>query len=113
MQRKPNKRFIYTLVAIVLFSTMAANASSSNNHTRTYTNEHPLIYEDCWDMYPYSFLNEQGKPDGYNIEVIKMIFEKLKIPYTIVLKPATQNQADLNHDNADLIVVRSTGFFSR
>ena len=92
---------------------MAAYASSSNNHTRTYTNEHPLIYEDCWDMYPYSFLNEQGKPDGYNIEVIKMIFEKLKIPYTIVLKPATQNQADLNHDNADLIVVRSTGFFSR
>ena len=53
------------MVAIVLFSTMAANASSSNNHTRTYTNEHPLIYEDCWDMYPYSFLNEQGKPDGY------------------------------------------------
>lgn len=101
------------MVAIVLFSTMAANASSSNNHTRTYTNEHPLIYEDCWDMYPYSFLNEQGKPDGYNIEVIKMIFEKLKIPYTIVLKPVTQNQADLNHGNADLIVVRSTGFFSR
>ena len=71
--------------------------------SREYTQEHPLVYEDAWDLWPYSFLNETGTPVGYNIDLIQLIFKELKIPYRIKLKPTQDALNDLKEGHADLM----------
>lgn len=80
--------------------------------TRTFTTERPLIYEDAWDLWPYVFLNENGEPDGYNIDLLKLIFKELDIPYVIKLKPTLDAQADLKSGKSDLML-RMDADFSR
>ena len=61
----------YIVMGVVcLWSWQTMRAQSAKTDTiRTYTTEHPLIYEDAWDLWPYVFLNENGEPDGYNIDL--------------------------------------------
>lgn len=73
------------LLALLILSplqllTTPASAQTTDS-TRVFTEEHPLIYEDAWDLWPYVFLNENGEPDGYNIDLLRMIFKQLNIPY--------------------------------
>ena len=71
---------------------------------REYTAENPLVYEDAWDLWPYVFLDDQGKPTGYNVELLKMIFEELDIPYVIHLKTTAQALQDLRSGRSDLML---------
>lgn len=77
---------------------------------RTYTEEHPLVYEDMWDLWPYAFLNENGEPDGFNVELIRMVLGELKIPYVIKLKEKQDAFEDLRDGKSDLIFGLSAGY---
>ncbi len=70
---------------------------------RTFTQEHPLVYEDAWDLWPYSFLNENGEAVGFNIDLLKMLCKELNIPYVIKLKPTQDALNDLRSGHADLM----------
>ena len=70
---------------------------------RTFTQEHPLVYEDAWDLWPYAFLNENGEAVGYNIDLLKMLCKELNIPYVIKLKPTQDALNDLRSGHADLM----------
>ena len=70
---------------------------------RLFTEEHPLVYEDAWDLWPYAFLNENGEPVGYNIDLLKMLCKELDIPYVIKLKPTQDALNDLKNGRADLM----------
>lgn len=80
---------------------------------RHYTQEHPLVYEDADDFWPYSFTNEKGEPDGFNIDLIHMIFEELQIPYVIKLKPDHEAIEDLRANRSDLMIGVADGFHDR
>ena len=54
-------------------------------------------------MWPYSFLNDTGEPVGYNIDLLKLIFNELDIPYRIKLKPKQEALNDLKAGRADLM----------
>lgn len=69
-----------------------------------YTTERPLVYEDAWDLWPYVFLNENGEPDGFNIDLLKLIFKRLDIPFIIKLMPTLDAQADLKSGKSDLML---------
>ena len=79
-------------------------AQNANDHSREYTEEHPLVYIDTWDLPPYIFLNEMGEPDGYTVDVLKLLLNELKIPYVIKLKPTLDAQSDFRSGASDLIV---------
>lgn len=85
-------------------------AQAQNDSTVTYSVERPLIYEDAWDLWPYTFLNENGEPDGYNIDLLKMIFKRLDIPYIIKLKPTLDAFNDLKEGKSDLIFGMEANF---
>lgn len=68
-----------------------------------YTDEHPLVYEGAWDLWPYSFLNDTGEPVGYNIDLLRLIFKELDIPYRVKLKPKQEALKDLKAGRADLM----------
>ena len=53
---------------------------------REYTNERPLIIVSDWEFPPYEFRNDHGEPDGYNIEVMNLILNKLGIPHQFVMQ---------------------------
>ena len=42
-----------------------------------YTEEHPLIVACDWDFRPFEFLDSEGSPDGYNVEVLDIILNRL------------------------------------
>ncbi len=72
-------------------------------YAREYTKEHPLIYEDAWNLWPYVFLDEEGVPCGYNIDLLAKIFAELRIPYEVHLKPTSEAFDDLRGHHSDLM----------
>jgi len=93
-------------VAILSLTTMAAKSDS----TRVYTEQNPLVYEDAWDLWPYAFLNDNGEPDGFNIDLIRLIMKELNIPYIIKLRPQQQAFEDLRDRKSDLMLGLAVGF---
>ena len=88
---------------LVLFACSCLSLSAEEKDSvRVYTEEHPLIYEDAWDLWPYVFLNENGEAVGYNVDLLKMIFQELDIPYVIKLKPTKVALEDLKAGRCDL-----------
>ena len=77
---------------------------------KEYTKESPLVYEGSWDLWPYTFLNDQGEPDGYSVDLVRLIMKKLDIPYVIRLKPTAQAFNDLKEGRSDLMLGIAAGF---
>ena len=92
--------------AILSLTTMAAKSDS----TRVYTEQNPLVYEDAWDLWPYAFFNDNGEPDGFNIDLICLIMKELNIPYIIKLRPQQQAFEDLRDRKSDLMLGLAVGF---
>ena len=91
-------------MAVAVALLLPLQAVSQHSETRVYTEQHPLVYVDAWDLWPYSFLNEQGEPEGFNIDLVKMLCKQLNIPYVIRLKPTGDALNDLKARHADLML---------
>lgn len=78
-----------------------------------YTIERPLVYEDIWDLPPYTFLNKDGEPSGFNIDLIKTILRKLDIPYIIRLRATADAYNDLKEGKSDLMLGMHTAYHSQ
>ena len=91
-----------------MMAPMAAHAQKDS--TTVFSVERPLVYEDAWDLWPYTFLNENGEPDGYNIDLLKMMLKRLDIPYIIKLKPTLDAFNDLKEGKSDLIFGMEANF---
>ncbi len=91
-----------------------ATASEQNEPKATeYTTEHPLVYEDIYDLPPYTFLNRDGEPAGFNIDLIKTILRRLDIPYIIKLKNTAEAYNDLKEEKSDLMLGMKTKYHSQ
>ena len=102
----------WMLRVLVAFFTLHATlyAKAEQNDTIVYNMSRPLIYEDAWDLWPYTFLNESGEPDGYNIDILKLIFKRLDIPFVIKLKPTKDALEDLKNSKSDLMLGMDANF---
>ena len=72
-------------------------------HSR-YTKERPLVVACNWELPPYEFSNDKGKPDGYDVELISNILDGLNIPYEIKMKESSIVFRMFEEHKADLIV---------
>ena len=97
-------RKIVKILILAICQLPLLNANAQTDSVRVFTEENPLVYEDAWDLWPYAFLNEKGEPVGYNIDLLKIIFEELHIPYTIKLKPTVDALNDLKSGQSDLML---------
>ena len=96
-------------------TTFSPHSNDSNNVSpllsiERYTLENPLIYEGAQDLWPYSFLNESGDPDGFNIDLIRLILGRLNIPFEIKMKPRLMAFQDLKEGKSDLMIGLTAGF---
>ena len=104
---------IYRILALLVachLSLGITHAQQNKDSIIVYNDKRPLIYEDAWDLWPYVFLNENGEPDGYNIDLLKMIFKELDIPYEIRLRPTLEAQKDLKDHKSDLMLRMDADF---
>ncbi|MBR1410309.1 MAG: transporter substrate-binding domain-containing protein [Prevotella sp.] len=99
------------LVLLLVFSLYTICTSAQADGKRVYTKDNPLVYEDTWNLWPYSFLNEQGEPEGYNIDLLKLMMSKLDIPYVIKLKSRQEVLEDLKSGKCDLTVYMTTELY--
>ena len=79
------------VILLMICQLACITVKAQTDSVRVFTTERPLVYEDAWDLWPYVFLNENGEPDGYNIDLLKLIFKELDIPYIVKLKPTPSN----------------------
>ena len=94
------KIIILTIACLFAFCpTLRAEA----NYMRDYTNENPLIIVSDWEFPPYEFRNDHGDPDGYNVEVLNLILDKLNIPHKFVMMEWYKCTEAFDNHEADLI----------
>lgn len=104
------KRIVNIIAFAVLSLATALGQEAEEVTKREYTAEHPLVYEDVKDLWPYSFLNDDGQADGFNVELVRMLLDELKIPYVVKIKPNQEAFEDLRDGKSDLILGVATGF---
>ena len=112
-----HKTILFQLALAVFLTLNSSNlmaqtdgATTPQPRHRQYTKEHPLVYEDVWDLWPYSFLNDNGEPEGYNIDLIRLMMQRLDIPYIIKLKSADETFNDLKSGKSDLTLGLAVGY---
>lgn len=101
---------ILPLLIAYHFSLTPTLAQSDSIGTREYSQEHPLVYEDVWDLWPYAFLNDNGEPEGYNVDLVRLIMKRLDIPYVIKLKSSEDAFNDLKSGKSDLTLGLAVGY---
>ena len=91
------RRWGIVFLSLVFFHVPLITSMAQNDSVcvREYTQEHPLIYEEVWDLWPYAFLNDNGEPEGYNVDLVRLIMKRLNIPYIIKLKSSEEVFNDL------------------
>lgn len=95
-------RIIRYIVLIAVLTWGVQGLSAQEAPEKTYSDNNPLIFEDAWDYWPFAFANEEGDPKGYNIDIVKLMLERLDIPYVIRLKHYDQVKQDMMEGHADL-----------
>ena len=102
--KKQHIRINWLKVITILFTFHFSLSTSSAKDSFGYTKEKPLVIVSDWDFQPFEFLNNDGKPSGYNVEVLDLILNHLDIPHKFVMQEwhlATEmfenHQADLIH----------------
>ena len=99
-------RLLTILLSLYIFCVSVQTADA-----RIYSKENPLVYEDPLNLWPFSFLDGQGQPAGFNIDLIKMLMKQLGIPYIIKLKPQQEVLYDLKSHKADLTLGPTATFY--
>ena len=95
--------FYKLFLAAVLSCFWTVTHAAGEGTDSLYTEDRPLVYEDAWDLWPYAFLNDTGEPVGFNIDLLRLIFKELDIPFKIKLKPTQDALNDLKAGHADLM----------
>ena len=103
-------KIIYKIILGLALMSPGTVSAAPQDSIIVYDQNDPLIYEDAWDLWPYIFLNASGEPDGYNIDLLKLIFKELDIPYIVKLKPTLEAQADLKARKSHLMLRMDADF---
>ena len=90
------------VIALLITCHLSLTVSPAKE-TYGYSQEKPLIIVSDWDFQPFEFLNNDGKPSGYNIEVLDMILNKLDIPHKFVMQEWYLATEMFEKRDADLI----------
>ena len=96
------RHVLITVLMTLCCLTAAEAAPYVGTRTREYTKNDPLIYEDSWRKWPYAFINDEGEPDGFNVELMRRVLSRLGIPYEIRLRNQEEAHEDLRNDSADV-----------
>lgn len=90
------------LIIILCIAVYTPNVAAQTDSVKMFTDQNPLVFEDSGNLWPYAFLNDKGEPEGYCVDLIRIIMRELDIPYVIRLKTHQEALEDLKTGKADL-----------
>ena len=105
----------YRMVSVltVLFTLHSSLFTLSAQQIHEYTEDQPLVIVSDWEFPPYEFSNDKGEPDGYNIEVLNIILDRLHIPHRYVMQEWYMATETFERREADLIFALSFNYMKR
>ena len=104
------RRQILLLLLLLTFCFSLPSSAAKTDSVRVYTEEHPLVYVDNSHLWPYSFLNDKDEPEGFCVDLVRMLMEELNIPYVIKLEPEREVFNDMKEGRGDLTFGLAMGF---
>lgn len=94
--------------AVVVILTLTAQGitltAAAKPRLMSYTKERPLRIVSDWNFAPYEYSNDMGKPEGFNVEVLKTILDEMEVPYVFIMKDRTTVLEMFEKGEADLMV---------
>jgi len=106
-------RRVMVLTALFTIHHSLFTAPAAAQQIHEYTEEQPLVIVSDWEFPPYEFSNDKGEPDGYNIEILNMILDRLHIPHRYVMQEWYMAIETFEHREADLIFALSFNYMKR
>ena len=94
------KRYILIIAFLFAFCQLLTVRA---DYIRDYTEEHPLVIIMDWEFPPYEYRNDKGEADGYNVEVLDLVLNKLGIPHEFHMKEWYKCTEAFERREADLI----------
>lgn len=93
-------RILFLIAAglLVMLNSSMASDDKESLLSKTFVVEGDHFYP------PYEFINEQGQPDGFNIELFRALADELGINYQIQLKSWKDVWHDIENQQADIIL---------
>ena len=109
-------RLLFITLAILNFQSSFLNCQFSTISAQLYKSydaEHPVVIVCDWDFPPYEFRNDDGLPDGYNVQLLSRILSQAKIPFRFDMREWHQAQEAFEHHEVDLIIDPSYRFHGK
>ena len=100
-------------MGVMLFMLHGTLQTVTAQQIHEYTEDHPLVIVSDWEFPPYEFSNDKGEPDGYNIEVLNIILDRLKIPHRYLMQEWYMATETFERREADLIFALSFNYMKR
>lgn len=102
-----------TSILMMLFMLYGSLMTVTAQQRHEYTEDQPLVIVSDWEFPPYEFSNDKGEPDGYNIEVLNIILDRLKIPHRYIMQEWYLATETFERREADLIFALSFNYMKR
>lgn len=93
-----------TITALVIIMCLSAKAQNTHGILDKYTEERPLVIAADWDFPPYDFRSNNGKANGYNVEVLSLMLDELDVPYVYVMKEWKESLNMFYNGEVDLML---------
>ena len=90
------KNSFWFLLSVILFETMWTGTAQAIPSER-------LIIKGDWAFPPYEFINDNGEPDGFNVELIRAIMKEVGLPYELSLEYWPDVVEEYSKGKVDLI----------
>ena len=113
MKRRYNHIIRKAGILVMLFLLHGFLLTATAQQVHEYTEEQPLVIVSDWEFPPYEFSNDNGEPDGYNIEVLNIILDRLNIPHRYIMQEWYMATETFERREADLIFALSFNYMKR
>ena len=100
-----NMHFLRACMVIIILNSQFSILNSLHAVAQDfgYTDERPLVIVSDWDFRPFEFIDTEGRPSGYNIDVLNLILNKHNIPHKFIMEGWHICSAMFKQHDADLI----------
>lgn len=92
------------LILFLILSVYTLNTFSQFNKEKVSFKDRVIIAKGDMQFAPFEFINENGEPDGFSVELFRAMMTRLDIKYKLTLEDWGKVQKELNNKQIDLAI---------
>lgn len=102
--RKKINKALQLIVVILTLCTFSVVQAEPNALHQRYNERHPLVFCSPWDFPPYCFQDNQSGPQGYSIDLLQEITQRLDIPIIVKLCSSKESYLAYKNKRSDICI---------